>query len=204
MVPMRFRDIVTESPQNAQATNFRSADESWNRAFAKRQLKKSNEVLTFPHPECDLFRTGDGQKGWVLLYNKHEQKIDFALVYKAFRKNWLPSAVTSNVIWADATSPYTSRLPEQMFFDFLLARYGAVVSDGLQTDKGKRFWQRQMTAAAQQGCRIGLVNFNNRVVQWYTSQSGSFQRWLTQIDSEAWGDDDKFRGLRFEIIASKS
>ncbi len=203
MIPaVRYQDLI-ESPQNAIPTNFRLNDTSFNLQFSKRQLRRKVESLEDTQ-DYEIFRTGDGQRGWVLLYNKSEQKTDFALIYRTIHKNWLPPAVTSNIIWSDATSPYTSKLAGRMFFEFLVGRYKTILSDGLQTPNGKRFWQRQMTDAAQKGFRIGLVNFNSRKVDWYVPTTGSFQRWLSQIDMVAYGDADKFRGLRFEIIATPS
>ena len=197
---MRYYQIINESPQTVQATNFIFDEPAKNRAFAADMLKKSVEVIE-DTPDYILFRTGNERNGWLVLVNKQTQRTDFAMRFAAGRRKFLPSFVSSNVGWNDRASPHTKGLPSRMFFDFLVKRYGTVLSDRKQTADGRGFWRRQMSDAVARGLRVGLANMNMQNIAWYDPASGeALTDWIDEQD--AYGAAYKYQAKRFVIISA--
>lgn len=194
---MRYEEL-TEASREVQPTNFGLDDPARNQAFVRKNLPRVVEVIE-QTPDYEIARTGDGQHGWIFLYNKRDQTVDYVVQYATRNWPWLANrSVTQCLLWRDDTSPFVGGITKRMFFDYLLPRYGIIISDRLQTAGGHDFWRRRMTDAVANGFRVGVAYLNEHHVRWYDAvKDGGYRGWLQAQDT--YGSQRKHEAIRYVI-----
>jgi hypothetical protein len=183
MAGMRWGDIksrLEEAPRRIeQPATTPFDDPGHNQQFAAKTLKREVEEIE-RGPGYRIIRTGDGHRGWIMLYNEAEKKADYTIQYLTRQWPFLNSRTVTQVItWRDATSPFAANITKHIFYDVLLDRYPAIMSDLVQTPQGNDFWRRRMLDASQKGLRVGVVQVNQRTVDWFDPSAGlSLGQWL--------------------------
>ena len=193
---MRLHDL-TEAPQRVAPTTFDLDNPGTNQQHAHRLMPKITEPIDETQ-DYTIFRTGDGHHGWVALYNKHTDRLDYTIQYQARNWNWLGQTVTQCILWRDPSSPYVRGLTIKMFFDYLLKRYPAIMSDRQQTTQGNDFWQARMTDAVMRHHRVGIADMNARRMNWYDpATDGDYQTWFRS--QHTYDDPHRFQAIRYVI-----
>lgn len=200
---MRWIDIAGELDESPRAIpqprSTRFDDPVANQAFAARTLRRQTEVIE-QTPDYRIIRTGDGHRGWIMLYNEHQHSADYVVQYAT--KNWpflTSRTVTQVIIWRDPSSLYARNLTRRMFFDYLLTRYGAIMSDLEQTPQGNDFWRARMADAAGMGFHVGIVKLNQKDVSWFDPAAGqSTGQWLRAQNT--YGTQKHFEAIRYLIM----
>jgi hypothetical protein len=174
-------------------------DPAVNHVFAAEHLAKRAETIE-QTADYIIFRTGDGERGWIVLYNNTDQSADYVVQYRTRNWNWMNKSVTQCVLWRNAASPYVGGLAERIFFGHLLRTYRTIMSDYRQTPSGHDFWIARMKQAISRGHRVGVANTNHHTVAWFDPAAGqTFLAWLRQQD--AYGPTAKYQSLRYVISA---
>jgi len=195
---MHFKEI-SESPAKIEPTQFTLDDDDANLAFTKKQMKRVAEVIRAT-PDYQLVRTGDGNTGYFLLYDNVTQLSDYVIEYHAKKWSWLPRTVTQCLLWRRLGSVSNRGITAEVFFDILLPRYGAIMSDRLQTEAGHNFWIDRMADAVAKGYKVGLANMNMHKVDWYQGEYRGVVAWVKQ--QEAFGEGNKYQALRYIITTT--
>ena len=74
----------------------------------------------------------------------------------------LPFRAGRQVLLARLASTFlTNQLPQKIFFSVLLPKYGTIVADTAQTDKGRRFWISAIAEAFRRGKYVYFVDMRN-------------------------------------------
>ena len=182
--------------------NFNLDDLSFNKSFTQKLMKKITETIE-DNSDYKVYRTGDGNEGWIFLYNIIRKTSDYVVQYKVRKWNWLEKTVTQCIIWRDNTSNLANDITTRILFGYLLQNYPAIMSDRLQTKNGNDFWMRQMARAISRNYRVGIANCNRHDVDWYDSaQDGLFQDWIKSQDTfgiRRYPDDLDYQALRYVI-----
>jgi hypothetical protein len=192
---------IDESPRaipQPASTSF--DDENYNKMFAARILARKSETIE-QNPNFQIIRTGDGNRGWIMLYNEQQKSADYVVQYATRRWPFLNTrTITQVIIWRDLYSPYARGLTRRMFFDHLLSRYGAVMSDLAQTPQGNEFWRARMADAATLGLRVGIVQLNQKTVDWFDPAAGqTVRRWLGSA-RRTYDTAQQFDAIRYLIM----
>jgi hypothetical protein len=187
-----------ESPESVDATQFNLDDVAFNRQFAANKVPKAVEVIE-DTAEYKMLRTGDGNAGWIFLYNLGRKTVDYVIQYKTRYWKWLDSkSVTQCVLWRDDASPLVRNATTRMFFGYLLRNYSTIISDRLQTDQGHRFWVSRMADAVTRNYPVGVADLNRQKVNWFVpAVDGDFQDWIRL--QQAFGKGEKYQALRYVI-----
>jgi hypothetical protein len=197
---MKWTDIksrLDENPRSIpQPKATRYDDPVYNKRFAADKLARQTEVIE-QRPDSRIIRTGDGHRGWIMLYNDAQQTADYVVQYATRRWPFLNSRTVTQVeIWRDPTSPFAAGVTKRMFFDYLLARYGAIMSDRVQTPQGHDFWQTRLRDAVQLGLHAGVVGLNEKQVRWFDPAAGqTLAQWL----AATYGPKHHFEAIRYLI-----
>lgn len=195
---MRFRELF-ESPDKIPPVNFPiENDDVANRAFAKRIMRRVAEVIE-ETPDYKIVRTGDGENGWIILFNIKKETADYVVRYKAENRPWMNRTVTQCIIWRQQGSIFVQGLTQRMFFDYLLPRYKTIISDKEQTDFGHRFWVDRMAQANARGLFVGIVDVMRHTIIWYDS-AVDMKDWIN--GNNIWQSGRKYKDLRY-IISSE-
>lgn len=193
---MKYNEIF-ESPQKIPPADFGLNNRQINQRFATKQMKKVTELIE-DNDAFSIVRTGNGFAGWILLYNKKSEMADYVVQYKVRNWKWLVPTVTQCIIWRNALSPFVRRITEKMFFDYLLPKYNAIMSDSQQTVNGNDFWLARLVDANLRNLKIGIANVANHAVIWYDANvDGTVMDWITNKDT--FSEAEKYQNIRYVI-----
>lgn len=194
---MRYRDI-RESPELVDPSEFGFDDTETNRRFTDKQMDRVSEVLR-DEPTLQLVRTGDGNQGWYLLFNRKTHLSDYVIQYAVRKWKWLPRTVTQCILWRRVGSVSNQGITRDVFFNILLPRYGAIMSDRQQTESGHSFWLDRMAAAVASGMRVGIADMMTHTVDWFSGDSTDLTNWVR--DKHSFGRGQKYQSLRYLIVS---
>ena len=170
---MSFRKMLAKMPQLISPTDFGLKDAATNRSLATRLLKKKVETID-ETADWILFRAGDDRKGNIAMISKGTEKIVYLVHYERRVRKGMGTFVTQLKLWRDERSPWVVRITDRIFFDYLLKKYGAIMSDAQQTPDGRSFWIRRMSIAAAKGMKVGIADMNARKIRWFEGPLNTF------------------------------
>lgn len=202
---MRYREILNEMPELIDATDFNMMDPAKNAWLSEKLLSTKNREIIEEDERGLLFRVGD-REGNVALYDKRDQRIVYWIRFKTFRNKLIGEPVTQIILWRDVDSDLTTNITKHVFFDYLLPKWGIIMSDAKQTAQGRDFWRSRMAQAAGLGLNVGLLNMNSQKIEWFDSSQQNISNWL-KSHLNVWGKHDEgpykesnpYQGLRFVI-----
>ena len=85
--------------------------------------------------------------------------------FKKSYSNIIGHHVQQFVLWSSGENEYELNLPDEMFWEYMLPKYGSILTDSKQSWKGKQFWQRQIYKALRiPEVHIYYVDFGTREV----------------------------------------
>jgi len=192
---MKFQELLFESPQVVDLTSFCLEDLESNRRLAVELMSNEKEVIE-DHREYQLIKTGDNRNGHFALITKANSEIGYLVRFKVKRYSHIGVAVSQIALWRGLGTPYVPGLTRRMFFDEILTRWLAILSDGELTEDGRKFWWDRMAEATTLGFRVALVNMNEKTVNWYDAET-EFDDWLST--NYTWGKAQQYQHLRYLI-----
>jgi hypothetical protein len=187
---------ITESPQMVGDTNFNLDDDAANAKLAKSLLKKIQEII-IDDSEYQLIRTGTDTNGNIALITKDQlPKINYLVRYETKNYSSIGSTVTQVLLWRRLSGAGVIGITAKVFFDYLLKKWPAIMSDGQQTARGKEFWITRMQDATNRGFKVGLANLNLKDIIWYNPKE-SLEDWLKA--NNGWGSNQSDIARRYLI-----
>lgn len=198
---MKYREILNEVPHIVSPTDFDLNNVEVNRQFVRDLLKRKSFRMIEEDENKTLFMTGNKINGYVALYLKQFDVLGYLIKYH-LKYNILLAAtpVTEIVLWRSYSYPHTFGITNHVFFDILLKEWNAIMSDGEQTEDGKKFWQFRLVEASAKNYDIGIMNINDNTVTWW-DDSILIGDWIKHNDG--WGEDRKYYNIRY-VIKNKS
>lgn len=199
---MRYNEFTNkglfESPQIVNSTEFNLDNEESNSTFALKLLKKIKEVI-IDEPKYQVVKTGDDRNGYIALITKDDKPlINYIIKFQTSNIKGIGHAVTQVILWRKLGGTGTSNITKKIFFDYLLTKYPAIMSDGQQTERGKEFWIGRMVDAITINLKVGLLDKNTKNLTWYdNSKYKDINDWLK--DYNGWGEKGFHQSLRYII-----
>lgn len=189
---------ISAMPSLCDSTDFGLSDPQANKKFAASLTRKKCYPLHF---RKNLFRCGSDEDGCIFLFNPESKQIEYYIKYKKLVKNLTGQSVTQTALWRDLASEEATDLTNEIVFAYLIPKYGAIMSDKIQTDAGQQFWIRLMTRALKSGFKVKLADYGSQELQIIESNA-ELRLWLT--DDRAWSYKSiRHQAIRFIIEASK-
>jgi hypothetical protein len=185
-------------PSLCDATSFGLDDEAHNRKTGLAYLKRKPAVVETLDNSV-LYRYGDAHNGVYFLWSSEEQLIHYYMRYKQMRK-FHGVSVTQTSLWRSLTSADAEGLSHHVIYNYLLVQYPALVSDQIQTERGRDFWIKLLTKSLKGNkYDVSLVDFNSQQIH-KIELAAELRLWLTSEDDNPWSwYSMKHKGLRFMI-----
>lgn len=101
-------------------------------------------------------------------------------------------AITQIKVWVDDTDKRTDNLPAWVFFTHLLHK-GAIITDYMQSDAGRRFWLKRLHRALEKNLHVYYTDFNKQVWSKVVNVGDTIEK------HNPWGDGEVHRQRRFII-----
>ena len=188
---------VSAMPSLCDSTDFGLSKEAYNRAQGQTWLKRNPEIV-LQLSTTTLYRVGDDANGFYFLWNPQERMVGYFMRYKVLHKTLLAKSVTQTSVWRSLEEADAKGLTFKVIFEILLPKYKILLSDKLQTERGRDLWIDLITQSLTKGFKVGLADFNARKVHNIASRA-MLRLWDTD-DSSAWSwFSNKHQGLRFFI-----
>ena len=178
-------------PNSSEIWEYLESDAS-NVIFGAKLHKKKVETILESDDEI-MFRTGDLMNGYIVRLDKHNNKISFFVRYVGGKFGVFTNRVTQLLVWRKQGSrPITTFI----FFNYLLPKFGAVMSDDTHTEDGQKFWLSMMSEAKARKHGVGVYDVNRRQYNKFDG-TGSITDWAH--NTGAWGETNKHKSYRFVI-----
>jgi hypothetical protein len=175
-------------PSLCDSTDFGLPNKVLNQSILKGLLGQDRETLSLVgDQDHEFFMVGDWNSSFKLvLWDKRRNLITY-FVQVEVGTDFLPDKelATQVKVWSSITDPLTKGLPEKVFFDLILPRFDALLSDCMQTEAGMNFWKTRLRDADMRGFQVGLLNTEIHAVEW-KPKDASLADWL-DARSSAWG-----------------
>lgn len=160
---MRLSDIIIESPNIIgdytpkilinSIQNHQKYIRLWNNAH-KQVYKHIDDNAT-------IYTLGNK----IFCLNTKRQKITYYMEFKQSYSNIIGHHVQQLLLWSNGSNEYELHLPTTIFWEYLLPKYGSILTDSKQSWDGSRFWKRQINIALKSdGIYVYYVDFGTREV----------------------------------------
>lgn len=180
---MKLLDIVlTEMPKlipplKGHELNDASMNGQWYKDFDRDKYKKLIVVLN-----DHAIVSKDGTTFFCL--DSDTKRVTYYLKYEVAKHSQLGQYVWQSMVWTDLNCDYIRGFPQKIFFDFLLPKYGCIVTDSEQTWYGQRFWQLRISEALKKGLFVYYFDFKlKQLVQ--VNDWAEFEQ--IEKDHDVWG-----------------
>lgn len=125
----------------------------------------------------------------IAMLSTIDEKVLYYIKCEVWQHLKLGKPVTQLKLWRTTNAKYqnvTSGIPS-MVFSKLLDEYNVVVSDGVHTYSGKRFWQQELSRAIYNGLFVYKVDtLQDTMVQIVDSDT------IADNSVDLWGDDERY------------
>jgi hypothetical protein len=170
------------------------ADEEVNRATLAKLLPNATELETIEGNK--LYREGTAYDGCLFL--QQEGFISYYMEYLVHSAHFNEvHSVTQTSVWRSLSPANPENIASYVMFKYLVPKYPAVMSDKIQTERGRDFWVSIMSKALKKNLVVELVALHKNLVIPITSDAELRQ--FTRGDLNAWGKGLQYEQLRFLI-----
>lgn len=138
--------------------NEPSENEEIYRKFSADKYKKS--VLKV-FDKAEIFK--DGSRYFCL--DSRLKRVTYYMKYEVKNNGRLGQFVWQSLVWSFPAASYISGIPQKMFFEFLLPKFGTIVTDSQQTWDGKRFWRLRIAEALEKKLNVYFYDFSNHEIE---------------------------------------
>lgn len=195
---MKMTDEIA-APELVEPTNFNLDNIDFNRRMATKYFSMKQKDVIDESEQHQFFRVGDDSNGKYIAYDKHLKEIYYLIVYHRMQKKVIGQTVTQTLLWRAQGNPLIELgFTVRIVFDILLPKWGAIMSDGQQTARGKEFWLNIVSRAWAKGLRVGYVDTMKNVLIEPDIGENIVEFWR-RMDATAYGKGQKYRSRRFFI-----
>ena len=181
-------------PGMAEPIDFGLGDAEINRSEANRILTSGKIIETTP---LGVLMWGHDE---IACIDSKAKRIRY---YAALKNGRLANfAVTQVAVWRDNSARETRGLPQRVIFDHILKKWPVIISDYLQTERGKAFWENLMGEAVAEGFQIAVTHLVDNTILWFDPTTDrDLSSWVSEWRG-AWGYQSDHQNFRF-IISQK-
>lgn len=189
---------IIAMPSLCDVEDFGLSNIEFNQAKAQKLLRSNPVLQGEPATGLKLYRKGSHTDGTFFVVDESETIIYYR-VYTEIRSQPLGPSVTQTSVWRALTGGLPSGFVGGMMLGPLLEEYGILLSDRIQTERGKELWVTTMSIALRSGHEVGLFNMRNNTLHEFSSQD--LTRWSSEpSEDNPWSFNSmKHQGLRFFI-----
>lgn len=193
------------SPQTIKRAKFAETfnKPSSNKAEAKKFLAKypiAYIVDDIILPECFELKSNKTKTKIRLLdrSDKNNPRIVYAVDIKINHKIIIHQTCTQVLVWASPSNEDLLIGFPRKIFNHLLKHYAIMITDQEQTPDGKRFWERRIAQAFNDGLFIYFYDETNSILTAIKDNDDFFENY----EPYGWGNDKAHKDVLFIISAT--
>ena len=194
---MKTTEILTEMPQNIEDLDWHDLyDTGKNRAFYRaltKNVRKKSVLKVFATAE--IFQLNSQ----FFCLDETSKRVTYYMKFEVGNNGKLGSFVWQSLVWSDEGSPYLSGIPQKIFFEKLVPKFGTIITDSQQTWHGKRFWKLRIKEALDKNLNVYFYNFQDHQI----IKLDDFEAFReVEKDNDVWGDFNAHKMKRI-VISNK-
>ena len=82
------------------------------------------------------------------------KEVTYYMQYEVSTNKVFGSFLWQSLVWRSKKVQYNKAMPHKIFFNTLLPKFKVIVTDGMQTVEGKRFWEFQIAFAIENDINV--------------------------------------------------
>lgn len=138
-------------------------------------------------------------KSQFFCLDDNAERVTYYMKYEVGNNSKIGSFVYQSLVWVHEGSPYLSGIPQKIFFEQLLPKFGTIITDSQQTWHGKRFWKLRIAEAFEKNLNVYFYDFSNHHITKIEDYSG-FEE--AEMHNDIWGPFNAHKMKRI-IISNK-
>lgn len=189
--------LLKEMPQNIEPLDWHSInDPEENRLlYQKLSTNKYKKHIMQIFSNADLHQLGSQ----FFCLDSKMKRVTYYMKYEVGNNGKLGSFVWQSLVWSLPSAAYVAGLPQLIFFEKLLPKFGTIATDSQQTWDGRRFWKLRIADAFNKQLNVFFYNFANHEIIKIDSYD-DFESLSARKD--VWGETDKHKMKRM-VISNK-
>jgi hypothetical protein len=155
--------MLQEMPQDIESIDWHKLNDSSENEELYRKLNTSKykkHILT-AFDKAEIFQQGSQ----YFCLDARMKQITYYMKYEVKNNGKLGSYVWQSLVWTYPAASYISGVPQKMFFEYLLPKFGTIIADSQQTWDGKRFWRLRLAEAFQKKLNVYFYDFSNHAIE---------------------------------------
>lgn len=153
---------------------------------------------------ADVYRLGDSQTGYIVLYGELDQgsgtpSVLYFVRYKKINAAGFPRLGRQVLVWRDKNSELSVGFAHYVFFNILLNEFESLLTDTQQTENGQRFWMFELDHALKHPNKYHVYFLDRRPAHGALVQLRTLQD-ISKHKSDLWGTSEAH--LRTHAIIS--
>jgi hypothetical protein len=201
---MNMRETINAANELPEMPARPSGSEDFGLDTATTNLRKAKyfdsptAITLYKDDECRLAILGHTE-GEIGLVAKQDRKLYYYVKYESMSLPMTGRSVTQVKLWRNRwVEEVFAGITRYVFFNVLLPRFQAIMSDTLQPIQGQQFWEPMVAVAKGLGLTIEMADFNTQTIQTYDKQQfPDIGDWLIHVNP--WGCADSFEKRRLII-----
>lgn len=160
---------------------------------------KSGAKPIMQYREADVYEFGaPGSMSYLVLVEIDSGEILYFVRHKLIKANNKRFG-RQVLVWRDKQAPQAAKFASYVFFEYLLPKYGALIADQEQTERGRAFWQYAIAHAMDIGEHVYFLDRRSTPNRLIPIES---QRELKFYEPQMWGTTEGHRRT-FAVISNK-
>lgn len=193
---MKMDDILLEIPKDIDPIDWHNINDlaKNHQLFLKLSADEHKKLILNISAGISIYRLSSQ----YFCLDPKDKRVTYFMHYLVGNNGKIGDFVWQSLVWTNPKYAYLSGLPQKIFFEQLLPKFGTIITDSEQTWDGKRFWKLRLRDAFDLGLNVYYYNFqDHQCIK--MEDYGDFEN----IEEEVWGPSD-LRKMRRMLITSKT
>jgi hypothetical protein len=189
---MKFlKELFEMAPQRVSPVTWNLDKPEVNARWAKDILDtRDKHAIPYHSKNLTLYEL----KASYALIDNNDSKLVYVMEYKLENVRFIQMTCASQLkVWRDATE-LASEGVTKLVFGHLLSKYGAIITDSMQTADGQRFWDNRIAHALEHNF-VYYVNLDTKELIKLDKKEYKQMK----LDKKIWGANKKYRDRRVVI-----
>lgn len=190
--------LLQEMPQNIESLDWHALNDLDQNAVLYQKLSrdKYKKHLMTVFASANIYQSGSK----IFCLDSKMGAVTYYLHYQVANNGKLGDYVWQSLVWSYPPAAYIAGIPQQIFFENLLPKFGTIITDSQQTWDGKRFWQLRLAEAFEKKLNVYFYDFQTHEI--IKIENYVDFRKLSQAN-DIWGPSDKHQMKRM-VISNKN
>lgn len=155
--------LLQEMPKDVEPLDYHSLNDPLENEilYLKLMKDKYKKHLFQVFDKADIYQLGSQ----YFCLDTRLECVSYFMKYKVNTVGKMGQCVWQSLVWTYPPASYISGIPQKMFFEYLLPKFGTIMTDSEQTWDGRRFWRLRLVEAFEKQLNVYFYDFSNHNIE---------------------------------------